>query len=302
MFSFLRRLFRGPRLSATASYYVGQDNLPDNHHCTVRAVLTLEEDLAHDLLFLSRVTYALIALHNREVVPRNGSERGLIEDLNLPMGRFGRRALPESLTGGAEAELAEFTIPYHCVERDVRFVDINEGLLPCLVEPGERGRVEVQPYGWDTVRGRQKERIALLRQRGGVPVRAVRVHANRALYEPGQGDYPALVLVTFDRKVENDRRYLHELAERLFELKERSPRGRAEADARDIILANERLGVYHRRRRLPQDFTGGPVIYAADFWYHRDFLPGGCIPSKTERTVACLAEPGDEGGIEHIKG
>jgi hypothetical protein len=120
------------------------------------------------------------------------------------------------------------------------------------------------------------------------------------MFEPGETSLPGLVLFTFDREVEKRRRYLIDLATKLYDLKLRDPEDDAEEEAKAIIAANEACGKYHRRARLPKGFTGGPVVYAADIWFHRPYLPKRQFTmNEPERFLHCIAEPGERGGFEH---
>src|SRR5439155_8757202 len=92
--------------------------------------------------------------------------------------------------------------------------------------------------------------------------------------------------------------HLEELASRLVELKTRSSRHAGEKAARDAILSNEDMAVPYRRVRLPANLTDGRVVYAADLWIRRRYLPGGFL--SDERRLPCIAEPGDEGAIEML--
>jgi hypothetical protein len=301
MRSFLRKLFGRKRVALAASVVQGWDGVPDGNHATVRAVISRDDRSANDIVLLRRIQYALVALLHEVVAPHTRAEKELKDFMREPAtGRPAHQSIPKSLSEGALAEFAEFLMPYRHIPSDVNVFDINQGMLPCLAEPEEGGAIEVQRLTWDLIEERQEQRIDHLRQREGVVVHAVRAQANHALFEPGPTDLPALVLFTFDREVERDRDYLHELATRLFDLKSREANNADEARAQEIILANERMALYHRRARLPRGFTGGPDVYAADFWFHRSYLPGGHLVSQRDRVVRCIAEPGDTGGIEHM--
>src|SRR5262249_6649630 len=134
---------------------------------------------------------------------------------------------------------------------------------------------------------------------GGVQRTAVRVQANRLLYGPGRyASLPALVLISFEEETPRSLAHLEELADRLYELKERTPRDAAERAARDAILAHQEQPAPRRRARLPPGFTGRRVVYAADFWIRRRYLRKGYLTD--ERRIPCVAEPGDEGAIEML--
>jgi hypothetical protein len=72
------------------------------------------------------------------------------------------------------------------------------------------------------------------------------------------------------------------------------------------LEASDRTWYYHRRVRLPDEFTGGRAVYLADLWVHRPFIDGR-FRHRAEvggrpRRVPCLAEMHDQGwaGIELV--
>lgn len=129
----------------------------------------------------------------------------------------------------------------------------------------------------------------------GAPVTAYIVQAHEALYQPGRGTLPCLVLFSFQPEVEMDATYMHHLAERIFRMKNTEQEN---PDYRYLAtLTTDETSVPYRRRRLPFSFTDGSTIYCADLWVKRAYLREGQL-----KTVAlpCLAEPGEVGGIELI--
>lgn len=301
MLSFLRRIFGGNRRPIDAAVYQAWDRVPDAHHATVRAVFSLEEQHAHDLLLLTRISFRLGALADDENAPRTREEQRLRNFIMKERpGQPQRWLIPASLTEGAGAEYAEFAVPYTCIPQDSSLFEINQGMLPCLAQPGQGGAVKAQPYSWESIEARQAQRIELVLRRGGVIVQAVRVQANHALYEPGTTDLPGLVLFSFDEEAAGDLRYLLRLADQLYDLKTAQPENEAEARAQAIIRASEKQAYYHRREQLPKGFTGGRVVYAADLWFHRTFLPGRHLIQGENRPLRCIAEPGEKGAVEHV--
>jgi hypothetical protein len=129
----------------------------------------------------------------------------------------------------------------------------------------------------------------------GVPVTAYVVQAHEALYHPGLGTLPCLVLFSFQPEVEMDATYMHHLAERIFKMKNTDQEG---SDSRFLAtLATDETSIPYRRRRLPFSFTDGSTVYCADLWVKRAYLREGQLKTAA---LPCLAEPGEVGGIELI--
>jgi hypothetical protein len=103
-----------------------------------------------------------------------------------------------------------------------------------------------------------------------------------------------LVLFSFERSEEELER-LGRLARWMGKLKNTKP---AEPMLRKVadIPTNE-LAIPHRRRKLPEEFSGPGAVYAADLLVVREFLPEGYL---TQRVHPCFAERGDRGGILHV--
>jgi hypothetical protein len=301
MLSLLRRVFGGKRVPVSAFVIQGWDQVPNANHFTVRAVFSLEEGYTDNLSYLTVLGYRVLDLGDGRL-PVKGPEakqlRKLIEDADP--GKYNRWPIPDYLTDGVAAELAEFAVPYGTLPPDATVFDVNQGMLPCLVRPGEGGEIEPQTYTWEDIDRRQDQRVEQMREKGGVFVNAVNVQANSEMYQPGETSLPGLVIFTFDREVEKKRRYLHELADRFYALKGEEADDEDEERVKAIIEASEREAKYHRRHRLPKGFTGGPTIYAADIWYHRPYLPNRQLGGiKPDRSIRCIAEPGETGGLEH---
>jgi hypothetical protein len=301
MFSMLRRMFGGKRVPVSAFVCQGWDQVPDGKHFTVRAVFSLEEGYTDNLSFLTILGHKLLDLAEGDL-PVKGAEAKQVKKLleKGDPGQYRRWPIPGYISDGVAAEFGEFAVPYGTIPPDATVFDVNQGMLPCLVQPDENGVIEPQRYTWEDIDRRQEQRVEQLRERGGVFVSAVRVQANYEMFEPGGTSLPGLVLFTFDREAEKRRGYLHDLATRLYALKTSDPEDEAEAGAKVIIEANEKRGEYHRRARLPKGFTGGPLVYAADIWFHRPYIPKGHFSMKeAERFLRCIAEPGESGGFEH---
>jgi hypothetical protein len=131
--------------------------------------------------------------------------------------------------------------------------------------------------------------------RRGVPVTAYVVQANHALFSPGTGALPCLVLFSFQPEVGGDAGYMRYLARRTFSLKNTVP---DDPDARYVAdLVTDERAVPYRRRPLPISFTDGSTVYAADLWVKRAYLRSGYL---TTSTLPCVAEPGPSGGLELV--
>lgn len=126
-------------------------------------------------------------------------------------------------------------------------------------------------------------------ERNGKRVMAALVMANAVLYsaESSEDSY-CRVLMTFDPECDEQR--LCELAHWLYSFKNTSqsdPELQFLAELTTAETANPKL-----RRRVPPRFTGGAVVYVADLWVYRRFLPQGVLHGPL---LACVAEPGDQG-------
>jgi hypothetical protein len=106
------------------------------------------------------------------------------------------------------------------------------------------------------------------------------VRASDALYRPGSKVQSCQVLISFQPEVAGDREYMLHLAKRWAEQtssRERQSRG--------------------RRRKLPLSLTDGSTVYCCDLFIHPGLLASSYL---TGSVLPCVAEPGDEGGIELV--
>ncbi|MCI0460220.1 MAG: hypothetical protein L0Z62_24985 [Gemmataceae bacterium] len=211
-------------------------------------------------------------------------------------GQWRRWELPLSFTGRVRVQLCEILLPYHLMPDDWGFEgDRDHLLLPCMGDLDPRGGIKMRRYTPRMLQRRQEQFVRCLLSRG-VRLNATLVQANADLYSPGREDLPCLVLITFERDLPDEQGLLRRLADRVYDLKQDRPANEDEGKVSDIVLDSEELAVEYRRRQLPRGFTGGPVVYAADLWIHRPFLPGGHLVSKSILPV--VAEPGPQGAIE----
>jgi hypothetical protein len=113
------------------------------------------------------------------------------------------------------------------------------------------------------------------------------------MFEPGDGDFPGLVLFSADDRVPEEQ--LREWARAVFALKNTSPADPVEA-AVAAIPTDERA-VWYERHRLPRAFVGRHDVFVSDIFFHRPFLEEGYLDGSM---IPCLVEPGERGRIEHV--
>lgn len=121
------------------------------------------------------------------------------------------------------------------------------------------------------------------------------VQANMDLFEEGVMDLPALVLISPDKEVMDDERFLSELADRIMELKGVKP---DECDDEDEALVAKLMSdetyVEGKRDKLPKRFAKGRRVYLAHIFVYRDDLPGKRIKG---RRIPCAVIWDDAGSL-----
>jgi hypothetical protein len=137
----------------------------------------------------------------------------------------------------------------------------------------------------DASRRRRRRRIL----EHGELVRGWIVQANTALFRPGAGDHPALVLVSFEPG--SDARVAG-LARRMGALSSEPPADEIEARVARLVRDQKYRPAF--RRRLAKAFTGGLDVYAAHVAVRRGLLPGRRL---TAAFLHCRAEPGETGEV-----
>lgn len=139
----------------------------------------------------------------------------------------------------------------------------------------------------------QRKQIA----RKGELVTGYVVQCASALLKPGaEPTHSCRVLFSFQSEVGGDSRYMRHLANTVAELKDKLPRG--DMDRQYVAaLASETNTTAPRRYLLPLSLTDGSAVYLADLSVSRAHLPGGYLHTDA---LACLAEPGANGGIEML--
>jgi len=123
----------------------------------------------------------------------------------------------------------------------------------------------------------------------GQPVLGWIVQANAALYQPGESNRPAQVLITFDPAVGDPAAVLAGIAARVAALKGEAPRDPVEAEVARLV--NDESYRPYERVLLPAAFTGGPEVYSAHVWVNRELLPAGVLDLPY---VRCRAVKDDE--------
>ncbi|MBB6052516.1 hypothetical protein [Armatimonas rosea] len=114
----------------------------------------------------------------------------------------------------------------------------------------------------------------------GQRVNGYLVRASDSLYRPGSQAQPCQVLISFQNEVASDAEYMQYLAQRWAE---KTP-------------SRERRRRY-RRVKLPHSLTDGSTVYCCDLFVHPGLLASGYLTSSV---LPCLAEPGDQGGLELV--
>ena len=116
------------------------------------------------------------------------------------------------------------------------------------------------------------------------------VQANTALFEKGNMDYPALVLISPDPETADDEEFMTGLAERIMDLK--GEEGDDEDEEFVSGLVTDERYREGKRDKLPKSFTGGRKVYLAHIWVVRDHLPRGKIDRSYVHCSVVWDEPG----------
>jgi hypothetical protein len=116
------------------------------------------------------------------------------------------------------------------------------------------------------------------------------VQANAALFEPGNANNPALVVISPDARTNDDEEFMTDLAERIMELK--GEEGETKAERKVARLMADETYISGKRDELPAEFTDGKTVFLVHIMIYRDHLPGKKIE---ERKIPCAIvwdEPG----------
>lgn len=123
----------------------------------------------------------------------------------------------------------------------------------------------------------------------GRPVVGWVVQAPAAIFQPGETDRAAQILLTFDPAVPDPPALLTELAARLRELRDRPPKDGATAEIARLV--NDATYRPYERFRLPDALTGGAAVFFAHVYVKRELLPAGVLDLPF---VRCRAIPDEE--------
>jgi hypothetical protein len=287
----LEKAKKGHEVTAIGLQSWGESESSTDHRA--RLLYTRHPERANDIVFLNRLAVRLTLVF-RIRRARTALEEKILGAVQADYQEGRRVRLPLAYSGCDPVFLHDLSWPPETAGDDFDWEDINRSLRTLRL--GSWGQTELLPVkpGDATLRARQ--RLRLLRARGGVPVSAVRVQASYGLYRPGVEDGAGVVLFT-PQSSSIGPSELTELAEAIMEVRDEPVEPEpALAAAVGLARANSTTGFsYHRRTRVALSRVGGAEVYAADLWFHRPFLRQGQI---VERGIRCLAEPGDEGGIE----
>jgi hypothetical protein len=101
------------------------------------------------------------------------------------------------------------------------------------------------------------------------------VQANNALFEDGNMDLPALVVMSPDPETNDDEEFMTDLAERIMELKSESGGvvGRTKIERAVSRLMSDEMYVEGKRDKLPDEFTDDRDVYLVHIYVYRDHLP-----------------------------
>lgn len=126
--------------------------------------------------------------------------------------------------------------------------------------------------------------------KNGEPAIGWLVQANNALYESGNLDYPAVILVSPDEDTANDEEYMTELAEDIMDLKGVD----CDDDDEEFVsgLVTNEAYVQGKRDKLPKAFCGRKNVYLAHVYVYRDHLPKKRLTQKYVNCQIVWDEPG----------
>jgi hypothetical protein len=258
-----------------------------------RALYTTDPAHAHDLQFLGRLLTRINDLWQRGTA-ETAVEAAVLARVVAPYERDQRAEVPAEFCGSDGVVLHDLAWRRDDLGPDFEAGDLNRSLRK-LTLTGDRP--VIHPASANEADRRARERMRALQVRGAIPLTALRVQANGALYEPGTWDAPGVVL--FSLSPGADLEQLDALADDLFEARiapDDPPPDIAEAVG--LMRANVGHWIYHRRAPVRPSRVGGQEVHVADLWFHRLFLRDGSIKRERGRALPCLVEPGPQGGIE----
>lgn len=256
----------------------------------IRVLFARDRAKSHDLSFVSHVACRLEESRRNESNRYHGLARTVYEAA-FDAGAADR--LPERFTNDEPVMVADFRLAADTVPAD--FFDDPPDLRELYLQwDRDSGSAWADPVPADTATDRAYARLKMLRRRNAVEVSAAIVRAEPMLYEPGERDGTAQVLLSFDARAGHTD-FLDRAASYLNALD--GGRFRDEGRTKAAAIAGDERFIRHRRRELPHEAVDGCWVYACDLIVHRPFLADGVIQ---ESFVTCLVEPGRRGRIEML--
>lgn len=112
------------------------------------------------------------------------------------------------------------------------------------------------------------------------------VQANNALFEKGDTDLPALIIISPDPDTNDDEEFMCELADDIMDLKGTDPDdAETDGEAKIVELMADETYIEGKRDKLPKSFTDGKKVYLVHIYVFRDHLPGKRLGGS--RRVPC---------------
>ena len=115
------------------------------------------------------------------------------------------------------------------------------------------------------------------------------VQANNALFEKGDADLPALLIISPDAETNDDEEYMTELADDIMTLKGEKPDDcDTEGEEKVAKLMADETYIEGRRDKLPKCFTDGKTVYLVHFYVFREHLPGKKLGEDRRVPIAII--------------
>jgi hypothetical protein len=280
----------------------GEDGGPT----TACAVFAPTAELRDDPVFAGRAQFRLIGVLYDGADPHDAVEAAVRDRLAGRLAEPPPRVyhLSDEYAPGSPMYAAEVELPDALREAGYDPDDFDRSLITLRfdpVTPGPTAELVVRPYDPAAV---ARRRLDVMLARGARFVWAELAQANYQLYAEGTASAACMVMFSPDYTVSAED--LRAWAARLYDLKHTGVEDPVLRQAVWPLEASDRTWYYHRRVRLPDEFTGGRPVYLADLWVHRPFIDGR-FRQRAEaggrpRRVPCLAETKDGGwaGIELV--
>lgn len=261
----------------------------------MRVFFTDDEDFARDPVYLNKKKNRLWFIVKGPDGEYAQRMRNVVEwtfpDWQVPVSK-----VPPGLAKDVNFFAADVMVSPRILRAGYEWRDINAGILEIEFDGQEVTVLDTPPA--DKIARRRLKRMM---QRDCRRVDAELVQANSELWQPREHGNACLVLITFARSAPRD--LLVKLVNLMNDLKGTEPR---DPDLRVLAdIVTDETYYYHERYRLPESVTDGFEVFAAGLWLHRPYLRTGRLPlfagrGDPKRSLPCLAEPGERGGIELI--